>query len=938
MIYKDKVLQKNPKEKLDFLIKQIEKIQTKMNGLDTLSQEDSTAQDSTINFTQRIPKPKGNYVNIPNILKISKMKHNEYQNHIRNLVKLHIDLNKEYKKQSPKAIELITLKFRKRNPDFPDTINDWAIKMMVKQVINNIREYRKKGKEQENKKMNQVSKRQHFEKVAYSVNTADIDNTIYDLIFSIRYADIELIDYTQLCQDFINAYNITNGFQQDPNEVLYQISETTTSPEPENLSDTQSDTSEEDIHQFHIPLPSVYNTSNNPVPALPIVNNMAQPNQQDFQQLRAAIAALIQALPNTNNALDNLAELQHYKSLYELYKSKYELVLNHNVSLENKLQKYSTPVMAENTRSSDTAGTADTDSNVDESLKQLVNYSTPERSPFESSTSTPRSSLYRESNNSELARVINCDLAMNNLTTFNTAENIWANLNLRCIEKFGNQNHIKNNITISNITWASMTLPAYRSWNVMKDYFDYIDSWMTKINNFCNNNSKTADISNSDSIIGESSYHKSTELNSPLQAPQVTNESAELNSLSQSLPVANESAESNSPPQASPVANKSDELNAPPVANENNELNSQALPIANKSTDNESTKLNSSIQAPPVAVPEKVSVEAPSTKAPVTSPTLKLAEKIPGAEVFVVVETQTSKTKTPVESQALVSEVSEESQELASTSTSLVKKCKLNCVEISSDEDVDESDHNDKTIMKEEKLNSAQMLLFKKGKKLRDILLASNDEQLVTSAPSKTSAIFNALAELSMAEKITVVDEKSAMDRINQWKKQELCCENLVIAAESFNLLHLASLVQIYDDLSMLAERLEIKNTKSWVISFMRSKLNIDQKAEQRNRLGCNRLRKLFNDGITPAQLAQAGCRKCDFFVKQKYYDIFLSQIPAQQSITSSQPDERISEIMSNQDFTMQERKSDVVFKLNLSEEFRDLREKFKGSEYIEWA
>ncbi|CAB5191583.1 unnamed protein product [Rhizophagus irregularis] len=626
---------------------------------------------------------------------------------------------------------------------------------------------------------------------------------------------------------------------------------------------------------------------------------------------------------------DNLAELQHYKSLYELYKSKYELVLNHNVNLENKLQKYSTPVMAENTRSSDTAGTADTDSNVDESLKQLLNYLTPEHSPFESSTSTPRSSLYRESNNSELARVINCDLAMNNLTTFDTAENIWANLNLRCIEKFGNQNHIKNNITISDITWASMTLPAYRSWNAMKDYFDYIDNWMTKINNFCNNKSQSA---NSDSIIGESSYHKSTELNSPLQAPQVTNESAELNSLSQSLPVANESAESNSSPQASPVA--------PPVANENNELNSppQALPIANKSADNESTKLNSFIQAPPVAVLEKVSVKASSTKAPVRSPTLKLAEKVPSAEVFVVVETQTSKTKMPVESQALVSEVSEESQELVSTSTSLVKKRKLNCVEISSDEDVDESDHDDKTIMKEEKLNSAQMLLFKKGKKLRDILLASNDEQLVTSEPSKTSVIFNALAELSMAEKITVVDEKSAMDRINQWKKQELCCESLVIAAESFNLLHLASLVQIYDDLSMLAERLEIKNTKSWVISFMRSKLNIDQKAEQRNRLGCDRLRKLFNDGITPAQLAQAGCRKCDFFIKQKYYDIFLSQIPARQSITSSQPDERISEIMSNQDFTMPERKSDVVFKLSLSEEFRELRKKFKGSEYIEWA
>ncbi|UZO00912.1 uncharacterized protein OCT59_012026 [Rhizophagus irregularis] len=79
---------------------------------------------------------------------------------------------------------------------------------------------------------------------------------------------------------------------------------------------------------------------------------------------------------------DNLAELQHYKFLYELYKSKYELVLNHNVRLENKLQKYSTLVMAENTHSSDTPGTADTDSNVDEFLKQLLNYSTLEHSPL----------------------------------------------------------------------------------------------------------------------------------------------------------------------------------------------------------------------------------------------------------------------------------------------------------------------------------------------------------------------------------------------------------------------------------------------------------------------------------------------------------------------------------------------------------------------------
>jgi hypothetical protein len=148
-----------------------------------------------------------------------------------------------------------------------------------------------------------------------------------------------------------------------------------------------------------------------------------------------------------------------------------------------------------NTRSSNTAGTADTiisGSNVvcvdmNESLKLLLKYSTPEHSPLESS-SISRSTLYHKPNNSELARMLNCDLAINNLTTFDTAAKIWSNLNLRCIEKFGNQNHIKNDITLSDITWASMTLPAYHSWNTMKDYYCDIDKWMIEINNFCKSN------------------------------------------------------------------------------------------------------------------------------------------------------------------------------------------------------------------------------------------------------------------------------------------------------------------------------------------------------------------------------------------------------------------------------------------------------------------
>ena len=39
---------------------------------------------------------------------------------------------------------------------------------------------------------------QHFEEVAYSTDISDLNNTLQNLFFSIRYADLELIDYTLL--------------------------------------------------------------------------------------------------------------------------------------------------------------------------------------------------------------------------------------------------------------------------------------------------------------------------------------------------------------------------------------------------------------------------------------------------------------------------------------------------------------------------------------------------------------------------------------------------------------------------------------------------------------------------------------------------------------------------------------------------------------------
>ncbi|GES90629.1 hypothetical protein GLOIN_2v1840269 [Rhizophagus clarus] len=288
---------------------------------------------------------------------------------------------------------------------------------------------------------------------------------------------------------------------------------------------------------------------------------------------------------------------------------------------------------------------------------------------------------------------------------------VTSNLNNHCIEKFGSQNCIKNNATISNITWAKITLSGYHNWNMMRNYYDDIDKWIVKINNFC---FVEDEVNDSQPISEESSNHESTKLKLPSQALLA---STKLNLPSQSPLAADESTE----------ANKSTELNLP----------SQSPLAADESTEsNESTRLN----LPPST---KVPTKKLPAKSQVKSPTLKSVEKVPNVEVAVVVESPTSET--------LISE--------------------HECVEVSvSSEEDSESDYDDddddEAIVNEE-LNSTQMLLFSKRRKLCEILLA-NDEYFVASEKSKTTEIFTALTKLSKFETIKVVDKESATKRINQ--------------------------------------------------------------------------------------------------------------------------------------------------------------------------
>ncbi|EXX64025.1 uncharacterized protein OCT59_014144 [Rhizophagus irregularis] len=314
------------------------------------------------------------------------------------------------------------------------------------------------------------------------------------------------------------------------------------------------------------------------------------------------------------------------------------------------------------------------------------------------------------------------------------------------------------------------------------------------------------------------------------------------------------------------------------------------------------------------------------------------------------------------------------------------KKRKLECILITSGGEEEGNNRDDDNVEiininpKDQGLSPFQSLLLDKGKKLREILLTPNDTL------ESNSKIINALRELT-SKPLNILDESSAEDRIYQWQKQESQCEKFQLGAESYNFLHLMSLVQIYDDILRVGEELkkdpknDIDDVKLWVIEFLCDKLKIDSKTEQKNRLGCNRLRKLFNEGITSDQLVQAGCFKDDFFVKPENYSVFLSQIPSLKKRRDISLNNYLKEILSlkisnidlenltfsqsnipkfmynneesddievlsftkntqnNESITKKHntsnKKQKIKFKLHLGKDFNDIAHKYKEDEYI---
>ncbi|CAB4417970.1 unnamed protein product [Rhizophagus irregularis] len=118
----------------------------------------------------------------------------------------------------------------------------------------------------------------------------------------------------------------------------------------------------------------------------------------------------------------------HYLYLYEHYKRKCE-------SLENELHELRKAAIGDTTMDTVVSDEIVSDDGINELIDELSrdNIRPPEPSttlpPTLYSESTTPGSIFYPKRDSEFARLVNCDLAMNDLATSNSPDDIWANLN-----------------------------------------------------------------------------------------------------------------------------------------------------------------------------------------------------------------------------------------------------------------------------------------------------------------------------------------------------------------------------------------------------------------------------------------------------------------------------------------------------------------------------
>ncbi|CAB4440957.1 unnamed protein product [Rhizophagus irregularis] len=136
----------------------------------------SSFKDQPVQPSLPIAKPRGNLAkNVHKALNLTRREYQGYRADLRDLINGMLDRDKKWCDQDMKKILSLIYLFKQKNPTFPNCANDWAIKEIIRAIINNKREYsrnKKNYKDQEqDDEIDEMQSEKHIQQ-----NSEDLEN------------------------------------------------------------------------------------------------------------------------------------------------------------------------------------------------------------------------------------------------------------------------------------------------------------------------------------------------------------------------------------------------------------------------------------------------------------------------------------------------------------------------------------------------------------------------------------------------------------------------------------------------------------------------------------------------------------------------------------------------------------------------------------------
>ena len=170
-----------------------------------------------------------------------------------------------------------------------------------------------------------------------------------------------------------------------------------------------------------------------------------------------------------------------------------------------------------------------------------------------------------------------------------------------------------------------------------------------------------------------------------------------------------------------------------------------------------------------------------------------------------------------------------------------------------------------------------QQRFEKMGKKLNKLMVNLIKSKSVTN----DEIILNQPLRSIPLEPIIITDENSAKCRIAQWINQANNCKQVELTTKAFKIYHRMILLDIYEELHILAVKTYPKSEKKQRIferDIICSQQGLHVRTERRQKTSAIRIRSLIDAGITFDLLARV-LNVSDFEVSKSHYDLFLSNV-----------------------------------------------------------